>query len=127
MQGEPQNPCHVLIKEGAADKWAILILQPSNRNCAQPGDPLLATDKSEVWGGRTDSFMGLSPFPVGFVLISVSVRIELTCRIPSWYHRELFGLGNSPTHLGSAGTPHSSSSCYSTSHTEIYFQIEPNI
>lgn len=123
MQCEPQNPCHVFIKEEASDKWAILISQPYDRNCAQPGDPLLTTDKSEVGG----SFMGLSPFPVGSVFISVSVRIELTCRLPNCYHRELLGVGKSPIRLGSAGTPHSSSSCYSTSHTEIYFQIEPNI
>lgn len=70
MQGEPPNPCHVLIKEGASDKWAILILQPSGRNCAQPGDPLLAIDKSEVCGGGgrwewNGQFYGAEPFPCG--------------------------------------------------------------
>ena len=40
--------------------------------------------------------MQLSPFPVGTVLTSVSVMIELHCRTLSWCRRELLCVGRPP-------------------------------
>ena len=42
------------------------------------------------------SLMQLSPLPVGTVLTSVSVIIELHCRTLSWCCRKLLGVGKEP-------------------------------
>ena len=42
------------------------------------------------------SLMQLSPLPVGTVLTSVSVIIEMHCRTLSWCCRELLSVGRTP-------------------------------